>query len=431
MTLFAFGLNHTTAPLEVREKVTFNGELLPEALLELREQKGVDEAAILSTCNRTEIYCSLDLGNHQGPIDWFSAYHGFSYDELRPFMYSHPDTNAVKHMLRVASGLDSMVLGEPQVLGQLKSAYQTARTTGSVGQLLGRLFQHSFHVAKEIRSNTEVGNHPVSVAFAAVSLSRQIFGNLSDKTVLLIGAGETIELAAKHLRESGLQRMIVANRTLQGSRRLAHEYAGYAITLEDIPEHLYEADIVIASTASTTHVLKKADIEAAVQKRKHRPMFMVDIAVPRDIEPAAGELDDVYLYSVDDLQEVIEENIRNRREAAKQAEEIIDTQVVHFMDWMNSLNAVNTIVAIREKAAHLKQESLDSALRRLHAGDDPETVLQELARNLTNKLIHDPSARLRKAEDERREALLTAAQELFSLSPGAPPPEDDDNKQDS
>ncbi len=260
MTLFAFGLNHTTAPLEVREKVTFNGELLPKALLELRDQQGVDEAAILSTCNRTEIYCSLDLGNHQGPIDWFSGYHGFSYDELRPFMYSHPDTNAVKHMLRVASGLDSMVLGEPQVLGQLKSAYHTARNTGSVGHLLGRLFQHSFHVAKEIRSNTEIGNHPVSVAFAAVSLSRQIFGDLSDKTVLLIGAGETIELAARHLRESGLQRMIVANRTLQGSRRLAHEYAGYAITLEDIPEHLYEADIVIASTASATHVLKKDDI---------------------------------------------------------------------------------------------------------------------------------------------------------------------------
>ncbi len=318
-------------------------------------------------------------------------------------------------MLRVASGLDSMVLGEPQVLGQLKTAYHTARTTGSVGHLLGRLFQHSFHVAKEIRSNTEIGNHPVSVAFAAVSLSRQIFGDLSDKTVLLIGAGETIELTARHLRESGLQRMIVANRTLQGSRRLAHEYAGYAITLEDIPGHLYEADIVIASTAASTHVLNRDDIETAVRKRKHRPMFMVDIAVPRDIEPAAGEMDDVYLYTVDDLQDVIEENIRNRREAAKQAEEIIDTQVGHFMDWMNSLNAVNTIVAMREKADHLRRESLDSALRKLHAGSDPETVLQDLSRSLTNKLIHDPSARLRNADDERRENLLSAARELFSL----------------
>jgi len=426
MTLFAFGLNHTTAPLEVREKVTFNGELLPKALLELRDQEGVDEAAILSTCNRTEIYCSLDLGNHQGPIDWFSTYHGFSCDELQPFMYSHPDINAVKHVLRVASGLDSMVLGEPQVLGQLKSAYHTARTTGSVGQLLGRLFQHSFHVAKEIRSNTDIGNHPVSVAFAAVNLSRQIFGDLSDKTVLLVGAGETIELAARHLRESGLQRMIVANRTLQGSRRLAAEYAGYAITLEDIPQHLYEADIIIASTAANTYILNKDSIEAAVYKRRHRPVFIVDIAVPRDIDPAAGELDDVYLYTVDDLQEVIEENIRNRRKSAKQAEEIIEAQVGHFMEWMNSLNAVNTIVAIREKADYLRRESLQTAQRKLRAGADPEIVLQNLSRSLTNKLIHDPSAGLRNADDERRESLLSAAQELFSLSPRETP-EDDDN----
>ncbi len=415
MTLFAFGLNHTTAPLEVREKVTFNGEVLPDALGELTRQEGVDEAAILSTCNRTEIYCSLDLNSPRGPIDWFSAYHGFGYDELQPFLYSHPDISAVKHLLRVASGLDSMVLGEPQVLGQLKSAYHTAMSAGSVGQLLGRLFQHSFRVAKEIRSSTEIGNHPVSVAFAAVRLSRQIFGDLSDKTVLLIGAGETIELAAKHLRECGLQRMIVANRTLQGSRRLASEYSGYAITLGDIHQHLDEADIVIASTASNSCILKRDDVDAAIRKRKHRPMFMVDIAVPRDIEPAAGELDDVYLYTVDDLQDVIEENIRNRREAAKAAEEIIETQVVQFMDWMNSLNAVNTIVALREKAAFTQQQVVDDALRRLRHGGDPEAIMQEMARSLTNKLIHDPSARLRKADDERRDALLNAAQELFGL----------------
>jgi len=428
MTLFAFGLNHTTAPLEVREKVAFNGEVLPEALLELSHQEGVDEAAILSTCNRTEIYCSLDLNNHQGPIDWFSAYHGFSHDELRPFMYSHPDINAVKHLLRVASGLDSMVLGEPQVLGQLKSAYQTAMSAGSVGQLLGRLFQHSFRVAKEIRTSTEIGNHPVSVAFAAVRLSRQIFGDLSDKTVLLIGAGETIELAAKHLRESGLQRMIVANRTLQRSRHLASEYSGYAIALEDIPEHLYEADIVIASTARDSCIVTREMVEEAVQRRKHRPVFMVDIAVPRDIEPAAGDLDDVYLYTVDDLQDVIEENIRNRREAAKQAEEIIETQVLHFMDWMNSLNAVNTIVAMREQAARIREDVLESATHRLRSGADPEAVMREMSRSLTNKLIHAPSASLRKADDERRDALLGAAQELFNLTPGAAPEDNEDNQ---
>lgn len=427
MTLFAIGLNHTTAPLEVREKVTFNVEALPGALTDLSHLEGVAEAAILSTCNRTELYCNLDLGNPRGPIDWFSAYHGFKYADLQPFLYSHPDVNAVKHMLRVASGLDSMVLGEPQVLGQLKTAYQTALSTGSVGRLLGRLFQHSFRVAKEIRSTTAISTHPVSVAFAAVRLSQQIFGDLSDKTVLLIGAGETIELTARHLRENGLQRMIVANRTLATAQHLAQDYSGYAITLGDIPRHLDEADIVIASTAGTAHVLRREDVENAVHKRKHRPMFMVDIAVPRDIDPSAGELDDVYLYTVDDLRDVIEENIRSRHEAAKQAEEIIDTQVVHFMDWMHSLDAVNTIVEIRRKATELRNESLDTALRRLRQGADPEAVMRDLARTLTNKLVHDPSARLRNADDQRRDQLLSSARELFGL-PGEGPGDDGDNQ---
>jgi glutamyl-tRNA reductase len=430
MTLFAFGLNHTTAPLEVREKVTFHGEILPGALADLSHQKGVAEAAILSTCNRTEIYCNLDPGDARGPMDWFSAYHGFKYTDLQPFLYNHPDSNAVKHLMRVASGLDSMVLGEPQVLGQLKTAYQTALTAGSVGQLLGRLFQHSFKVAKEIRSNTAIGNHPVSVAFAAVRLSQQIFGKLHDKTVLLIGAGETVELAARHLREKGLRRMIVANRTLQAAQYLAQQYSGYAITLEDISQHLDEADIVISSTGSDAPILYRDVVEDAVGKRKHRPVFMVDIAVPRDIDPAAGELEDVYLYTVDDLKDVIEENIRSRQEAARQAEEIIDTQVVHFMDWMHSLDAVNTIVSLREKAAGIRDKSLNNALSKLRRGADPEAVMRELARTLTNKLVHHPSSQLRNADDARREQLLAAARELYSLSLdqiSVDEPEDDDS----
>jgi len=415
MTLFAFGLNHTTAPLEVREKVTFNVEALPGALADLSHQEGVAEAAILSTCNRTEIYCNLDPGNPQGPIDWFSAYHGFSYADLQPFLYSHPDDSAVKHVLRVASGLDSMVLGEPQVLGQLKTAYQTALTAGSVGRLLGRLFQHSFRVAKEIRSTTAISSHPVSVAFAAVRLSQQIFGDLSDKTVLFIGAGETVELAARHLRDKGLQRMIVANRSLHAAQQLAGEYSGYAITLGDIPQHLDEADIVIASTAAEEIILDAATVATAVKKRRHRPMFIVDLAVPRDIDPAAGKLDDVYLYTVDDLRNVIEENIQSRREAARQAEEIIDTQVLHFMDWVHSLDAVNTIVDLRRRALNIRNQSLDDALRRIRQGQDPEAVMHELARALTNRLVHEPSARLRNADDEQRARLLAAARELFGL----------------
>lgn len=417
MTILAFGLNHTTAPLDIREKVTFASESLPDALLELKGHSSIEEAAILSTCNRTEVYCSMEQTDTKRPIDWFSSFHGFKQAELRPFLYSHPDAGAVKHMLRVASGLDSMVLGEPQVLGQLKNAYQTAVKTGSIGHLLGRLFQHSFRVAKEIRSNTAIGNHPVSVAFAAVRLAQQIFGDLSKQTALLIGAGETIELVAKHLHDSSLQRMIIANRTLERSQRLAQEFSAYAITLSDIPQHLDEADIIISSTASQLPILGKGAIETAVKKRKHRPVFIVDIAVPRDIEAEAGELDDVYLYTVDDLQEVIEENIRSRQEAAKQAEEIIDTQVVHFMDWMSSLDAVSTIRAIREQAANLQQESLSGALKKLRNGGDPEQILQEVTRSLTNKLIHSPSSQLRQADDERKAALLKAAQELFNLSP--------------
>ena len=415
MTILAFGLNHTTAPLEVREKVTFASETLPDALLELQTRANVEEAAILSTCNRTEIYCNMEEYNTSKAIDWFSGFHGFKQTELQPFIYSHPDADAVKHVLRVASGLDSMVLGEPQVLGQLKSAYQTAMTTGSIGQMLGRLFQHSFKVAKEIRSNTAIGSHPVSVAFAAVRLAQQIFGDLSKHTALLIGAGETIELVAKHLHDSQLQRMIIANRTLERSQRLAHECAAYAITLSDIPQHLDEADIIISSTASQLPILGKGAIETAIKKRKHRPIFIVDIAVPRDIEPEAGDLDDVYLYTVDDLKEVIEENIRSRQEAAKQAEEIIDTQVIHFMDWISSLDTVSTIRALREQAANMQQEAVEVALRKLQSGNDPEQVLQEVTRSLTNKLIHNPSSQLRQADDERRTALLQATQELFNL----------------
>lgn len=422
MSLLAFGVNHTTAPVEVRERISFGAEIVPEALSQLTSRHGVQEAAILSTCNRTEIYCSLEQGGEQRPITWFSEYHGLRQDQLRPFIYKHPDANAVKHVLRVASGLDSMVLGEPQVLGQLKSAYQTALQAGSIGKLLSRLFQHSFMVAKQIRTSTMIGAHPVSVAFAAVRLAQQIFGNLSEQTALLIGAGDTIELAARHLHENGLKRMIIANRTLERSQHLANDYSAYAITLADIPHHLAEADIVISSTASQLPILGKGAIERAIKVRKRRPMFLVDIAVPRDIEPEAGDLDDVYLYTVDDLKDVIQENLRNRKQAALQAEEIIDTQVVHFMDWLNSLDAVSTIRALRDQAYSIQEEVLFNAQQKLQAGADPEKVLQEVTRALTNKLIHSPSIQLRTAGASGREDLLSAAQEIFNLKidPAAP-----------
>jgi len=425
MTLFALGLNHTTAPVEIREKVAFNGEMLPEALSELKKQQGIEEVAILSTCNRTEIYCSLDEVEQQPLLDWFSRFHHLKLQDLRPFLYTYPDANAVKHVLRVASGLDSMVLGEPQVLGQLKSAYKTAVNAGSVGQLLGRLFQHSFRVAKEVRSNTEIGNHPVSIAFAAVRLGQQIFGNLNDRTALLIGAGETIELAARHLHDKGLHRMIIANRTLERSQHLASEFSAYAIGIEDIPNHLDEADIIISSTGSQTPIISKDMIEQAIKIRKHRPIYIVDIAVPRDIDPTAGDLDDVYLYTVDDLQGVIAENIRNREQAAKQAEEIIDTQVVHFMDWMHSLDTVSTIRAIREQARQQQEEVLNNALNRLRLGEDPEQVTREMARTLSNKIIHLPSVQLRNTGEDEKQELLRAARKLFGIPLDTNPTESD------
>ena len=417
MTLLAFGLNHTTAPLEVRERVTFGNEVLPEALTELTENTAIDEAAILSTCNRTEIYCSLNGVDAGWPIDWFSGFHGCKKNELRDYIYTHPDAGAVKHVLRVASGLDSMVVGEPQVLGQLKQAYHTALQTGSIGKILNRLFQHSFRVAKDVRSNTMIGNHPVSVAYSAVRLARQIFGDLSRQTALLIGAGETIELAAKHLHDNGLHKMIIANRTQERTQNLAQQYSAYAISLDEIPRHLDEADIVISSTASRLPILRKDTIEAAILKRKHKPVFILDIAVPRDVEPGTGELEDVYLYTVDDLKSIIDDNIKSRREAVKQAEQIIDTEVTQFMEWVNSLGAVSTIRALRNQAQQIQEDVLQSALQKLRQGTPPEELLHEVTRSLTNKLIHPPTARLHKLSPAKKEEVLQVVRDLFNLTP--------------
>lgn len=416
MTLLAFGLNHTTAPVAVRERIVFAPDAVPEALHALQRDGAAAEAAILSTCNRTEIYCAVEDPDSARPVDWFTGFCGRHALDLDTHLYVYPDASAVKHVLRVASGLDSMVLGEPQVLGQLKDAYQAGVQAGSVGHLLGRLFQHSFRVAKEVRSNTAIGSHPVSVAFAAVRLARQIFGDLDRGTALLVGAGETIELAARHLAEHGLKRLIIANRSLERAQRLAGEYSGYAITLPDLAHHLYEADIVICSTASAEPVVDRDMVRAALARRRHRPMFILDIAVPRDVDPAVAELEDVYLYTVDDLHGVIEENLRTRREAAVQAEEIIDTQVVHFMQWLEARDTFATIRALRDRAGIIQREVTDDALRRLRQGADPEQVLQDVLRLLTNKLMHSPSAQLR-AAGETREDLARAAKELFGLAP--------------
>ncbi len=415
MALIALGINHKTAPVEIREKVAFSPETVPFALRELAKRGTIAEGAILSTCNRMELYCGLPTEQVGELVSWLGEFHGVPPVDIEPYIYTHPDHDAVRHMLRVASGLDSLVLGEPQILGQMKQAYTTAQDAGTVGVLLNRLFQHTFQVAKQVRTDTAIGASAVSVAFAAVSLARQIFSDLRRHTALLIGAGETIELVARHLRENGIGRVIIANRTVERAHALASEFDGYAIGLTEIPAHLPEADIVISSTASPLPILGKGAVESAIRARKRRPMLMVDIAVPRDIEPEVAQLEDVYLYAVDDLQEIIQENLRSRQEAAKQAEEIIDVQVSHFMGWLKSLDAVDTIRAFREGAEFLRDQTIERALHQLQNGRAPEDVVYELGRLLTNKLTHAPCCQMRRASYEGRRSLLDAARELFNL----------------
>jgi glutamyl-tRNA reductase len=415
MSIIAFGINHKTAPVEIREKVAFSPTQLPEALKDLVSHPHVDEAAIVSTCNRTELYCGLVNENLTIITEWFQEYHKLNGTDISPYIYTLPDRQAVRHALRVASGLDSMVLGEPQILGQMKEAYSVAAQAGTLGGLLDKLFQHTFSVAKQVRTDTAIGASPVSVAFAAVSLAKQIFSDFEDHTALLIGAGETIELTARHLHESGMGRMIIANRTVERAHNLASEFDAYAISLPEIPKHLAEADIVISSTASPLPILGKGSVESAIKVRKHRPILMVDIAVPRDIETEVGDLDDVYLYTVDDMQEIIQEGLKSRQEAAAQAEDIIDTQVSHFMNWIQSLGAVSTIRGVREQAIQLRDDELQQALKLIQAGKDPQQVLEQFAHRLTNKLIHQPSVQLKQAAYDGRIELLDAAREIFNL----------------
>ncbi|MCB1777862.1 MAG: glutamyl-tRNA reductase, partial [Candidatus Competibacteraceae bacterium] len=395
MSLLALGLNHQTAPVGVRERVTFTPERLCSALWDLREHGGVHEAAILSTCNRTELYCGLKDDDSRPVVEWLGHYHTLRITDLRPYLYQHAEGRAVRHILRVAAGLDSMVLGEPQILGQVKMAYQAARHAGTLGALLKRLFQHTFTVAKQVRTDTRIGASPVSVAFAAVGLAKQIFADLPQRTALLIGAGDTIELVARHLHENSIGRLVVANRTLERAHALAASFAGYAIALEEIPLHLGEADMVIASTASPGLMLEAPLVRHCLKQRRHQPMFMVDLAVPRDIDPAVANLDDVYLYTVDDLKDIIQENLRSRQAAARQAEEIIDAQVDHFMGWLRTQNSVDSIRALRRRAETARDETLSRALRQLAQGKEPAEVLNFLANTLTNKLIHPPCAGLR------------------------------------
>src|SRR6185503_12725935 len=391
MSLYALGLNHQTAPLAVRERVVFHVERLSEALGELK-QKLAREAAILSTCNRTELYVA---GEEPGAIaQWLTRYHRFEPDGLRPYLYTLPAEQAVRHVFRVASGLDSMVLGEPQILGQLKEAARVAESAGTLGTLLHKLFQRSFAVAKEVRSTTQLGAASVSMAAAAVKLAGRIFPSLKDQNVLLIGAGEMVELCATHFAAQGPARITVANRTLERAEKLAHRFGARTMELKDLSDQLHEYDIVVSCTASSLPILGKGLVERALRARRRRPIFMVDLAVPRDIEPEAAELDDVFLYSVDDLGQIVSANIDSRRSALEQAEAIIDSQVGQFMQWMQLREGVPLIRALREEADVARRLELERALKALGRGEDPAKVVEALSQTLTNKLMHGPTQAL-------------------------------------
>ena len=418
MTLFALGLNHQTAPLDVRERVVFHVERLGDALGEVKRLLA-SEAAILSTCNRTELYLSGELESEQraAASEWLAKYHRLDPGELSRYLYTLPREQAVRHAFRVASGLDSMVLGEPEILGQMKAAVRSAEAAGTLGTVLNKLFQRSFAVAKEVRSTTQVGANSVSMAAAAVKLAARIFPSLKDQKVLFIGAGEMIELCATHFAAQGPARITVANRTLERAQALAHRFNARAIELRELAAHLHEHDIVVSCTASSLPILGKGLAERALKARRRLPMFMVDLAVPRDIEPEVGELDDVFLYTIDDLKGIVQGNLDARRSAVEQAEAIIDTQVGQFMHWMQVRESVPLIRALRDQAEDARRAEVERALRLLARGDDPKQVLETLSQGLTNKLMHAPTQALNEATGEERRSLADTLARLFRVRP--------------
>jgi glutamyl-tRNA reductase len=429
MPFLVLGINHNTATVDVRERVAFAPERMLDALHQACDKAGLAEAVILSTCNRTEIYGigqPDDTGLQEKVLQWLSDYHQLDAAQLQDVFYSHVDQDGVRHLMRVASGLDSMVLGEPQILGQLKSAYAVAQEAASLGSNLYRVFDDVFSVAKQVRTETAIGENPVSVAFAAVTLAQQIFADIHDASALMIGAGRTIELVVQHLKEAGVTNIVVANRTLTNAQELRRKYGVREVLLSDIPQELAKADIVVSSTASQLPILGKGTVERALKIRRHKPIFMVDLAVPRDIEAEVSELDDVYLYTVDDLREVIDSNLRHRQQAAREAEEIIEHGVEQHLRRQRGLNIVATLRNFRDKAEQVRDVEVDKALRLLDKGEDPHKVLKELARLLTNKLIHTPSVQLKKASADGQNDLVQLAERLFELEAsneaGSPPP---------
>ena len=417
MQLFAFGINHQTAPLSVREKIAFNPETMAPALHNLIAQGAAKEATILSTCNRTEVYCSTS--EPVQTINWLADYHKLQATEIEPYLYTLPHDQAVKHAFRVASGLDSMVLGEPQILGQMKDAVRYAEQAGTLGFLLHKLFQRTFSVAKDVRTQTEIGANLISMAAAAVRLAERIFPSIAEQRVLFIGAGEMIELNAVHFAARSPKHITVANRTLERAQILAQRINGRAITLNELPDQLAQHDIIVTCTASPLPILGKGMVERALKMRKYRPLFIVDLAVPRDVEAEVAELNDVFLYTVDDLADVVKDGLDARQGAVKEAEVIINSSVSEFIHWMESREVVPTIRALRDHAERQRRSEMEKALHLLAKGEDPAKVLEMMSNGLTNKFLHAPTHALNQVQAAERTAFLDMVHRIYHL----PPPE--------
>lgn len=397
MQPIVIGINHTTAPVALRERLAFAEDEAPAVLAALLREPEVAEAVVLSTCNRTEFYLLAEPAFGDNACRWLGRWRQLDAVQLQPAIYCHQGLAAVTHLMRVACGLDSMVLGEPQILGQVKQAFAVARRQGAVRSILQRLFQQSFTAAKQVRSDTRIGVAAVSVAYAAVQLARQIFPALAPLKVLLIGAGETSELVARHLHEQGVTRLMVANRTFSRGQELARRFGGEALLLSDLPRALERADMVISSTASPLPVVGVGAVERALKLRKRQPMLLVDLAVPRDIEAEVTDLDDAYLYTVDDLQSIVADNLAGRQQAAEVAAAMVDEQAATFFRWLGARSAAQPISGYRDDALRLRDAAVERALRQLSSGEDSEAVVRELAQRLTNQLIHAPTRALHDA----------------------------------
>ncbi len=414
MQISVLSINHTNAPLEIRETVTFSPEKLKEHLKSLNNINEINSCAILSTCNRTEIYIASEVKNLKNTLlQWLNKAHKINDIDLAEYSSYHTNYDAVVHMFAVASGLSSLVIGEPQILGQLKDAYHTAKKNKTLDKTLEKLFQHTFLTAKKIRTETKIGSSPVSVAYCAVKLAEKIFADIANQTVLLIGAGEMIELAAQHLHNKNIKNLIVANRTIERSEHIANLYNGKSINLTKISKYIHLADIVISSTASPVPILGKGVVETALKERKHKPMLMLDIAVPRDIEKEVGQLDDVYLYTIDDLKQVVETNLQNRHQEKILAEEIIEQQSNIFNHWLLSLPNEIIIQNYRNQAYEIKENVVKAYIKKLENGADEKEVLLQMADILTNKLIHNPSKSLKQNSWEEKDKALNVAKQLL------------------